>query len=118
MNPSLASTPAASLARIPVSTGLSSTARKIGGARRVMRDEAGEEVKQRKRPLETQEKENVDALPVVATSSLGSSRPLAEVVPVPQRSLSMQGRQVLPVPTRASRLMKKADPIAETEDGM
>ena len=117
INPLGASTPAASIARFPVSTGLNSTARKIGGARRVIRDEVGEEVKQRKRPLETQEKENVDALPVVATSSsFGSSRPLAEVVPVPQRSTSMQGRQVLPVPTR--RLLKKVEPITETEDGV
>ncbi|KAK7682366.1 hypothetical protein QCA50_014571 [Cerrena zonata] len=114
INPSGSSTPGVSLARIPVSTGLSGTGRKIGGARRVIRDEAGEEAKQRKRPLETQEKENVEAFPIVATSSLGSSRPFAEVVPASQRNVSVQGRQMLPVPAR--RLVMKHEPISETED--
>ncbi|CAL1713307.1 unnamed protein product [Somion occarium] len=85
LNPSLSSTPAASFARLPVSTGLSSTSRKIGGARRVIREEVkdgtAEEAKQ-----------------------------------LPQRSLSAQGRQVLPVPSRAARLVKKTEPILETED--
>ncbi|CAL1713306.1 unnamed protein product [Somion occarium] len=120
LNPSLSSTPAASFARLPVSTGLSSTSRKIGGARRVIREEVkdgtAEEAKQRKRPLEAREKENADALPPASNSSSASSRPLAEVVPVPQRSLSAQGRQVLPVPSRAARLVKKTEPILETED--
>lgn len=60
-----------------------------------------------------QGKENGDAMPIATGST--NVRPLAEVIPVPQRSV---GRPVLPVPSRAAnRLLKKVEPIAETDDG-
>ena len=63
-----------------------------------------------------QGKENGDALPVASTSV--NVRPLAEVVPVPQRTVGVNGRQVIPVPSRAvGRLVKKVETIAEVDDG-
>lgn len=91
---------------LPRSTGLNSTARKFTSApRRVVRLEDIE-----------QGKENGDALPVASTST--NVRPLAEVVPVPQRTVGVNGRQVIPVPSRAAgRLLKKVETIAEVDDG-
>lgn len=109
-----ASTPAASSTRMPLSTGLSSTARKIGGARRVKLEDVKETNESR---LQIQEKENADSIPIASSSSIPPSRPLSDVVPVPQRGLSVHGRQVLPVPSRVSRLVKKVETIAEAEDG-
>ncbi|KAI0075059.1 hypothetical protein K474DRAFT_1454520 [Panus rudis PR-1116 ss-1] len=85
-----ASTPAASSARLPVSTGLSSTSRKFGGARRVKIEEARE-------------------------SNERARAEIDEFRQLPQRASSAQGRQMLPVP-RSSRLGKRVEPIAETED--
>jgi hypothetical protein len=85
------STPAASSVRQSMSTGLSSTARKITGARRVRLDEVRDAA---------ESKENQDLYSIPSSST--STRPLADVIPVPQRtSISSQGRQVLPVPSRA-----------------
>ena len=102
--PAQLGTPAASTARLPMSTGLSSTARRITGARRVRLDELRET---------TESKENGDLYPLPSAST--STKPLADVVPVPQRTLSAQGRQVLPVPSRAARL-KRPDIVTELED--
>ncbi|KAI0785230.1 hypothetical protein C8Q75DRAFT_333303 [Abortiporus biennis] len=117
----LAATPGVSTARLPFSTGLTTAARKIGGARRVrledikeatdrssIRPEA-EDLRQRELRFPSQEKENADSFP--APSYLPPSRPLAEVVPVPQRNVSVHGRQVLPVPSR--RVVKKVETISE-----
>lgn len=63
-----------------------------------------------------QGKENGESLPVASTSA--SVRPLAEVVPVPQRTIGVNGRQVIPVPSRAAgRLVKKVEMIPEVDDG-
>lgn len=102
--PAQLATPAASTARLPMSTGLSSTARKVTGARRVRLDELRESV---------ESKENNDLYPIPSSSS--SVRPLADVVPVPQRTLSAQGRQVLPVPNRAGRA-KRPEVITEMDE--
>ena len=69
--------------------GLSSTGRKTTGARRVRLEELRDAA---------ESKENSDSYPIPSAST--SSRPLADVVPFPQRSVSSQGRQVLPVPGR------------------
>ena len=98
------STPAASSVRLPMSTGLSSTARKITGARRVRLEELRE-------TTESKENNDLHSLPTASTSS----RPLVDVVPMPQWSSSVQGRQVLPVPSRATRL-KRPETISELED--
>ncbi len=127
----ISSTPVASGARLPQSTGLSRTGRKISGApRRVKLDEVREtndrarqeaeswKLQRELRNAVTQEKENADYLHSAASSSATpSSRPLTDVMPVPQRSLSAHGRQVLPVPSRTARMMKKVETIAEAPDG-
>lgn len=102
-------TPTTTSTYFPRSSGLSSTARKFStAARRVVRTEdrenAGRELA----------KENNDAMPFNSTST--NARPLADVVPVPQRTLGANGRQVLPVPSRF-RSMKKVETIAEVSDG-
>lgn len=149
-----ASTPAASSARLPPSAGLTGTGRKIGRARRVKIEDhnvQAQPVDQRQHTngatgaagdkyaslsLSTstsgyaREKENAPDYDSVATPTVVSSfssKPLADVVPLPQqqsqgqgqgRSLSAYGRQVLPVPSRsASRLKVRVDTIAETIDG-
>lgn len=87
-----------------MSSGLSSTARKITGARRVRLDELRE-------TAESKENNDLHPLPTASTST----KPLADVLPVPQRTLSAQGRQVLPVPSRATRL-KRPDVITELDE--
>lgn len=95
----------------------------IGGARRVRLGDAketdgrsvSEEPKQRELKMQIHEKENAEVLPLASSHSLPSSQPLAEVNLASQRSLSTQGRQVLPIPSR--RLLKKIETISENEDG-
>lgn len=102
-------TPTATSTYFPRSSGLSSTARKFSSAaRRVVRTEDRENAG---RDLA---KENNDAIPYNSTAT--NARPLADVVPVPQRTIGANGRQVLPVPSRF-RSMKKVETIAEVSDG-
>lgn len=125
----LHSTPAASSTRLPTSTGLNSTARKISRApRRVKIEDYNKETNERARAdaeesrqselrVPTQGKENAEALPAPPPSS--SSKPLADVVPIPQqRTLSAYGRQMISIPTRVTaRMQKKVETIAEAPDG-
>lgn len=100
-------TPGASSTRAPLTTGLASTGRKISGApRRVRLEDLRESMEQE------QGRESSDLYPIASGSA---ARPLAEVAPVPQRSLSVQGRQMLPVPSRAVRPIKRAEPISEAD---
>ena len=90
-----------------MSSGLGSTARKVTGARRVRLDVLRDS---------TESKENNDLHPVPSSST--STRPLADVIPVPQRSVTAQGRQVLPVPNRAlAGRLKRSELLAGLEDG-
>lgn len=125
VNSGPSSTPAATTSRIALLSTAGGTARKIGGARRVRLEDVREsselgrseldDLKQRELKMQIHEKENAEALPVAPSFTHLSSQPLLQVNPVPQRTLSVQGRQVLPVPTR--RLVKKIEPISESEDG-
>ena len=84
-------TPTTTSTYFPRSSGLSSTARKFSSAaRRVVRTEDRENTG---RELV---KENGDAVPFISTAT--NARPLADVVPVPQRTIGANGRQVLPSP--------------------
>lgn len=74
-----------------------------------------DEAKQGEFRISTQGKENAEVIPTSLSTS--SSRPLAEVVPIPQPRLSAYGRQVIPVPSRTAARMMKVDTIAEVPDG-
>ncbi|KAI0345703.1 hypothetical protein BDW22DRAFT_904252 [Trametopsis cervina] len=101
------STPAMASTYFPRSTGLSSTARKFTSApRRVVRQEDRDAAER------DQGKENGDAMPLASSST--STRPLAEVMPVPQRTVGANGRPVMPVPSRSVR--RKPEPITEVDD--
>lgn len=103
------STPATTSTYYARSAGLSSTQRKLtGAARRVVRVEEPEA--DREPP-----KENGDALPFPSSST--NTRPLTESV-VPQRTVTANGRQVIPVPSRFGSRMKMVEPIAEVDSGM
>lgn len=87
-----------------MSTGLTSTQRKVTGARRVRLEEFRETA---------ESKENNDLYAIASTST--STKPLADIIPVPQRTLTSQGRQMVPVPHRAART-KRPEVITELEE--
>ncbi|TCD65100.1 Protein kinase [Steccherinum ochraceum] len=121
----LASTPAATNTRIALLASGTGTGRKVtGGPRRVRLEDVkegnersrsdGEDGKQRELKMQIHEKENAEVSPVPPSFAFPAAQPLAEVNFGPQRSLPIPGRQAIPLPTR--RLLKKIEPISETDD--